>query len=184
MKPPMYEIEIANEQTCLPIDEPLLINVVRYTLEQECATGAQISLALVDDETIWDLNRRYLQHDYPTDVLSFLLESDRDEDADVAELDVPRGSGCWLSGEIIVGVEMAVRMAADYDWRPQDEVLLYVVHGLLHLCGYDDLTSAEQAVMRDREREILKHWNLVPHYLESAKNSVESVDQSAGAESP
>lgn len=59
-------------------------------------------------------------------------------------------------------------MAAKYRWRPLDEVTLYVVHGLLHLCGYDDMTRKEQASMQQREREVLADWGLSPHYAEPA----------------
>ena len=71
-----------------------------------------------------------------------------------------------IEGEVIVSAEMALQMAEQYHWHGADELCLYLVHGLLHLCGYDDLTEVEQIVMRQREREILRHWNLTPHYAE------------------
>ena len=59
---------------------------------------------------------------------------------------------------------MAAQRAAEYQWTPHEELILYLVHGLLHLCGYDDLTPAERRIMRAREKEILAYWNLTPHY--------------------
>jgi probable rRNA maturation factor len=160
----MYEIEINNEQDQLELPADWLRDIVQQTLAAEQVRSAVISVAVVDNPTIWRLNRRHLQHDYPTDVLSFLLESDPEA--------VPatgiRGAGRMIEGEVIVSAEMALEMAAQYHWQGADELCLYLVHGLLHLCGYDDLSPEEQIVMRRRERDILQFWNLTPHYAEDA----------------
>ena len=157
-----YQIDISNEQDRLDLSADWLQDIVRQTLAQEHVRIANISIAVVDNATIWRLNRRHLQHDYPTDVLSFLLDSD--------PVEVPatglRGTGRTLEGEVVVSAEMALQMAAQYHWSGTDELCLYLVHGLLHLCGYDDLTPKEQQVMRGRERDILRLWNLTPHYAE------------------
>jgi len=166
----MYSIEIANEQTLLNIDDPLLEDVARQTLSAEQVAAAEISIALVDNGAIHEINRQYLQHDFATDVISFLLDEFGPEDAAAPEaepstgLPTVRGAGKTLSGEVIISTEMAADMARDYGWQARDEVILYLVHGLLHLCGYDDLSADEQRVMRAREVEILARWNLVPHY--------------------
>lgn len=173
----MYAVAIANEQKALRINRPRLTAVVEATLESEKVAAAEISVALVNDERIHEINCEFLQHDYPTDVISFLLESSggsatskarkkRSKSArgDAALSSEPRGAGKRLGGEIIISAEMAVRMAADYDWRPMQELTLYLVHGLLHLCGYDDLTPDEQVLMRAREVEVLQPWKIVPHY--------------------
>jgi len=165
-----YHIDIANQQACLELDEALLHNAVETVLRSEQVRGAEISVALVDNRAIRPLNRQYLGHDYDTDVLSFLLDSDPPEPASTG----PRGADRMIEGEVIVSVEMALNTALDYHWSPQDEVLLYLVHGMLHLCGYDDLSEGEQRVMRVREREVLQHWNLTPHYAAD-----EGTDQAA-----
>lgn len=156
-----YQIEIHNSQSLLPIDESHLMDVVRRTLADEEVVAADVSVAVVDNETIHELNRRYLAHDYETDVLSFLLDGDGPE-AQSLEPFTKRGRGKRIDGEVIVSAEAAAEMAADFSWRPQDELVLYLVHGLLHLVGYDDLTDAEREVMRRREREVLRFWDLVP----------------------
>lgn len=158
----MYQIEISNEQDQLDLSPDWLEEIVRQTLVQEQVREATISVAVVDNATIWRLNRRHLQHDYPTDVLSFLLESDPVE----LPATGPRGGGRTLEGEVIVSAEMALQTAAQYHWQGTDELCLYLVHGLLHLCGYDDLNPEEQLVMRGRERDILRLWKLTPHYAE------------------
>ncbi len=109
---------------------------------------ADVSLAIVDDPTIHRINREFLQHDYPTDVLSFLLERSADR----------------LEGEVIASADTAIGSAARYGWAPADELLLYVIHGTLHLVGYDDLAPEPQVTMRERERDYLKHFGLEPRY--------------------
>ena len=168
----MYEIDITNKQHCLEVPADRLRDIVQRTLSEERVRSAVISVAVVDNRTIWRLNRRHLQHDYPTDVLSFLLERDP---ASIPAAG-PRGAGRLIEGEVIVSAEMAMQMAAQYHWRDVDEVCLYLVHGLLHLCGYDDLTPEEQMVMRHRERDILRFWNLIPSYRDdTAPPLVESA---------
>lgn len=163
-----YEVEIDDSQKVLKVDHRRLVDVARSVLAAEKCVSASISIAIVDNETIHDLNIRYLQHDYPTDVLSFLLEEEVDPESLPIPKGSPRGCGKRIEGEIILSSEMAKQMAAKYHWKPLDEVTLYVVHGLLHLCGYDDMTRKEQASMQQREREVLADWGLSPHYAEPA----------------
>ncbi|NQV22918.1 MAG: rRNA maturation RNase YbeY [Rhodopirellula sp.] len=151
----MYEIDVANHQECLTIDEEFVRNIVRQTLESEQVTAATISVAIVDNAQIHQLNRKFLNHDYETDVLSFLLEESCDLAGD-QQADAPRGTGKTIDGEIIVSTEMAIDMAADYAWDAIDELTLYIVHGLLHLCGYDDLTAEELPIMRERECHVFE----------------------------
>ncbi len=72
-----------------------------------------------------------------------------------------RGAGRRIDGEVLVSAEMAVQMSARFGWSPRDELTLYLVHGLLHLCGYDDLSPAERRLMRQRERTILAQLKIV-----------------------
>ena len=100
---------------------------------------ARISVAVVDDETIARLNWQYLRHRGPADVLSFLLD---------------RSDG--LEGEVIVGVQAACGLRRQYGWPPHDELLLYVIHGMLHLVGHDDANAALRLEMQKRETAILE----------------------------
>ena len=105
-----------------------------------------ISLVLCDDPTIQELNRRFLNHDYPTDVLSFLLSGD-DE--------TPKGKQ-KLVGEIIISVETAERNAKRYRQTLESELIRLATHGTLHLLGYDDNTRQQRKLMRQKERKYLK----------------------------
>jgi len=156
----MIRIEIANQQDCLDIDKAFVRSVARKTLQAEQVTSATISIAILDNPAIHELNRQFLNHDYETDVLSFSL-SDEDQPERFV-IGAPRGAGRHIEGEVIVSAEMAIAMAADYKWSARDELALYLVHGLLHLCGYDDLTEDELPVMRRREQEIFELLGLQP----------------------
>lgn len=161
-----YQIDIDDGQKALKVDHKRLTEITRELLAAEKCVSATISIAIVDNDTIHDLNQRYLQHDYATDVLSFLLECEIEPESLPIPKSAPRGAGKRLDGEIIVSAEMAKETAAKYRWQPLDELTLYVVHGLLHLCGYDDLSAKEMKVMRQREQEVLKTWKLTPHYAD------------------
>jgi probable rRNA maturation factor len=137
----MGRISIASPQEFVPIDRGRMREVVRVVLEGEGADDAEISLAFVDNPTIHTLNLRYLNHDEPTDVLSFPL----------SEPDSGR-----LAGELVVGAEVARDQAAERGHEVQAELALYVIHGLLHLCGYDDHKPEGAAAMRSRERHYLR----------------------------
>jgi probable rRNA maturation factor len=141
------QVQTANRQS-RPVNAARLAVVVRQVLEAERAGPAEISLAIVDDPTIHELNRRYLDHDWPTDVLSFDLSDE----------------GGPLSGEIVVSADTAAAGAERFGWSLDEELLLCVVHGALHLAGYDDRSKKKRRAMREREREHLEAFGLTPRY--------------------
>jgi probable rRNA maturation factor len=143
-------VEIANQQTVVAIDEDRLRRGICGVIAGESVHRANISLAVVDDATIHDINRRFLNHDCPTDVLSFVLE---------------REEG-FFEGEIVASAETAARTAQSFGWTPDDELLFYVIHGALHLVGYDDQSIEAQKEMRDREIFYLNQFGLSPRYEE------------------
>jgi probable rRNA maturation factor len=141
----MGKIAIASPQEVVEIDRRRMREVARTVLEGEAVVDAEISLAFVDNATIHQLNRRYLNHDEPTDVLSFPL----------SELGAKR-----LAGELVIGAEVAKAQAESRGHDVQAELALYVIHGLLHLCGHDDKTADHAKAMRQRERHYLKALSL------------------------
>ena len=78
LRHPMLSIEVANQQTAVALDLSRIQRIVEAILRDAGIAEAQLSIALVDDATIHQLNRRYLEHDDPTDVLSFVLEREGD----------------------------------------------------------------------------------------------------------
>lgn len=135
------EIEISDTQGHLRVVPEDLAALARSVLLAEGRRRASISIALVDQAAIHAINRDHLGHDWPTDVISFDLSEPGD---------------AILVGELVVSAEMAAATAVDLGVAPGDELALYVVHGLLHLCGYDDLTELDAAAMRRREDELLR----------------------------
>jgi len=128
---------VTNEQSSLRVNRRRLAAAVRVALTGQRA--AQVSLAVVDDARIRELNRRFLAHDYPTDVLSFVLEQSED----------------YWEGEVIVSAERAQAECGRYGWGPTEELLLYVIHGTLHLVGDDDLRPGPRRMMRAQEKACL-----------------------------
>lgn len=144
----MFRISIADDQQGLILDHARLRIVIESVLRGESIDEAEISLAIVDDPQIHELNRRFLNHDEPTDVLSFLLDQ----------------RPGYIEGEIVVSGDTAAARAVQFNWPPEDELLLYVVHGTLHLAGYDDQTPELRGEMRRRERHYLHGFGLTPPY--------------------
>ncbi len=101
----------------------------------------ELSVALVDDERMARLHKQFLKIDGPTDVLTFELDHD--------------STGRCTGGEVIVCVPEAERRAAELKIDVADELLLYALHGLLHLSGFDDKTAAGYQSMHRREDRIL-----------------------------
>jgi probable rRNA maturation factor len=136
----MGKIAIATPQEIVAVDRKRIREIVRAILDGEGVADAEISVAFVDNPTIHRLNKRYLNHDEPTDVLSFPL----------SEPNTKR-----LAGELVIGVEVAQGQAQERGHDVQQELALYVIHGLLHLCGYDDEDDEAAQEMRRRERHYL-----------------------------
>lgn len=104
--------------------------------------GGQLTVCFVDDQLMRDLNRRYLDIDDSTDVLSFNY-----------------GAKAWAA-DIVVCVDEALRNCREYKTTLESELFLCVAHGLLHLAGYDDQSERQQTVMRQKERSYLACFKL------------------------
>jgi probable rRNA maturation factor len=141
-----FEVSLANEQASHAVNEPQLIAAAQAVLDDSDFQSASLSIAIVDDATMQALNRQYLNHDYPTDVLSFALEDD----------------GQHLEGEIIVSADTAASAAAEHGTTAASEQLLYVIHGTLHLIGYGDKLPEEADAMCAAEARFLKLFFPLP----------------------
>src|SRR5262245_44236116 len=141
----MIRVSISCPHENVRVDRGALRDLARAVLGSEGLRDAEISLAFVDNPTIQRLNRQFLDHDEPTDVLSFPL----------AEPGAKK-----LAGEVVIGAEVAQEQAARRGYDTQAELALYVIHGLLHLCGYDDKSAQAAAEMRQRERHYLRQLGL------------------------
>ncbi|HJZ54113.1 MAG TPA: rRNA maturation RNase YbeY [Gemmataceae bacterium] len=136
----MIRISVASPQEVIALDYQGLKAAARTVLEGEGVAEAKVTLAFVDNPHIHRLNKQFLDHDKPTDVLTFPYSA---------------AGAKKLEGEVVIGVEVAKEYAADRGHDVGLELVLYVVHGCLHLCGYGDTDKKSAAAMRAKEREYL-----------------------------
>jgi len=145
-----WQIACCNRQRRLPVRQADIRRLFTAALTTLGAAEADLSVVIVSDAEIAQLHDRWLGVSGPTDVISFDLRT-------AAGPAPPEpASGLRLAGEIIASGETAVREAARYHWRPEHELAYYLLHGLLHLCGFDDLAPGPRRVMRRRERQLMQ----------------------------
>ena len=118
-----------------------IVKYVRRVLMKERRRKADVSIVFVDARSIRRLNREYLGHDFGTDVLSFCLEK--------------KGI---LEGEVYVSLDSARQQARRYHVAFSNEVARLVIHGTLHLVGYDDGRPQQAKKMKKVEEAHLLHW--------------------------
>jgi probable rRNA maturation factor len=145
-------LEFSNRQSSLNVDILLWEQLLTSLLHVEGVTRGEVSVSIVHDHEIQVLNWEYLKHDYPTDVLSFVLDRQADE----------------LNGEIVVSSDTALARCLEFGWSAHDELTLYLIHGALHLVGYNDKTPEDCQQMRERER----------HYLSPLTRTAAAADRS------
>jgi len=153
-KPPRSTIvvDVSDRQKLLRVSAPGLERLVRKALAAEGVEQAEIGIVLVDDRRIAAVHRRWLGVPGPTDVITF----------DLANGAAVPPQAAVLAGDIVVSTETARRMARAVVWTPRHELAYYIVHGILHLTGYDDHTTAGRRSMRARERAVMKACGLPP----------------------
>ncbi|MGR3219351.1 MAG: rRNA maturation RNase YbeY [Candidatus Anammoxibacter sp.] len=136
------QIEIANLQSLYNVKKNEIKKILKNVLK-DVGKDAELSIVFVDDEKIKELNKSFLGKDTSTDVLAFYLgDSGKEEDGKIC-------------GEIVVSVETAIEVAGKINSDVTSEIYLYLVHGLLHLMGYDDKDKKMADKMHSEERRIL-----------------------------
>ena len=146
---PTYDIAIVRSGVSgdAPAADEIIREAVRAALRRHEVRTAKIGVALVDDAHIADLNARHLNHEGPTDVLTFDLRDETDTDAESPAVDV--------EGDIVMSIETAAAQARQRGHGTDAEAALYAVHGVLHLLGYDDHDEWDAVRMHTVEDEIL-----------------------------
>ena len=107
-------------------------------------SGRSVSVFLTDDKEIRKINRRFLKHDYATDVISFWFEAGQLTGKESDHL-----------GDLVVSLETAKRVAKEMGILFREELARYLIHGTLHLLGYDDKRPGDKKVMHRRQEKIL-----------------------------
>lgn len=144
-----YELNLEVEDSVASrVDQASILAMLdRVLAEDEIEEGAAVTVVLADDTLLHELNLRHREVDAPTDVLSF--PADEGE-----EFPTPEGEPRYL-GDIVVSVERVGRQAAEAGLAERDELAHVILHGLLHLLGYDHEEPEEEAVMKAREEGVL-----------------------------
>ncbi|MCA9404089.1 MAG: rRNA maturation RNase YbeY [Candidatus Omnitrophica bacterium] len=137
------EIDITDQQKKLPLKISSIQTNVETILRHLKIRKADLSLAFVSSQKIRALNIKYLNRAHTTDVLAFDLSSGED------------GPGV-LTGEVIISTDAVVQNARRFGTTPASELALYIIHGILHLTGYDDHAAADRERMRAKEQEVLR----------------------------
>jgi len=149
----MISISIKNQQELVEPDFTALKAAAKIVLEGEGVSAGKITVALFDDATIHALNKRHLNHDEPTDVLAFPYSEP---------------TAKKVEADIAVGAGVAKAAAEERGHDVQAELCLYIIHGCLHLRGYDDKTDEGAAEMRRKEAIYLRKLGLPPIAGDSA----------------
>lgn len=141
--------------------ETLANKIVKAVLDYEdWDDNFEISISFVDNQEMQDLNKEYRNIDAPTDVLSFsMLEFEEDDEGfesdlnDYIEEELPLG-------DIVISVERAIEQAGEYGHSKDREIAFLLVHGMLHLLGYDHEEKADERVMFQKQDTILGILNI------------------------
>lgn len=149
------EISVLYEQTDPELEMLALEDFVAFVLgELSCPENTDVTITFVSDKRIHELNRDYRGIDRPTDVLSFECDNTpfEDEEIDIALL--PE----YELGDVIIAPDIARAQAREYQTTFAEEIQLLIVHGLLHLNGYDHIELDEALVMEGMEDTLLRAW--------------------------
>ena len=149
-----WKIDVVDRTGECAVEAERLGELAERVLRDERVVEAEVGVAIVDDLEMTRLHVEFLQIDTPTDVLTFPLHGDSLEPWS-GPLEALRGAGRRIGGEVGIGVDTARRVALELGTDVSEEVILYLVHGLLHLCGYDDRDELQRRQMRRREAEVL-----------------------------
>jgi rRNA maturation RNase YbeY len=132
-------IQFLTENTDMPAFDPAQVrNWIQRVAALHGKTAGDIAYLFCDDARILEVNNQYLQHDYYTDIITF--------DYSIGKV---------ISGDIYISVDTVETNALLYTCNVEKELYRVIIHGILHLCGYDDTTPALQLKMTELENEAL-----------------------------
>ena len=140
-------VDVIDRQRAVRVGAAWLARVVRRALVRQGVDRAEITILLVGDRRMARLHEEWLGVPGTTDVITFDLADGRDG---------------GLRGDVVVSAETARRVSRELGWAPRHEVAYYVVHGLLHLAGHDDIDPVRRRAMRARERVLMAAAGLPP----------------------
>ena len=134
------DLELIREKALKTIEEVLKV--------ENFNENAEVSLSIVDKDTIHKLNKDYRNVDRETDVLSFPMEEEAFDD---------EGNPIFLLGDIVICLDVARNQAAEFGHSLEREMMYLICHSTLHLLGYDHIEEDDKAKMRAKEKEVMKN---------------------------
>jgi rRNA maturation RNase YbeY len=136
-------INFFNENIERPsIDYKIVKQWIKYVINYHEFKTKDISIVFCSDDYLLDINRKYLDHDYFTDIITFNYNNK-----------------LQISGDLFISIETVKKNAADYNVTENDELLRVIIHGILHLLGFNDQTEIEISLMREQETIALELYN-------------------------
>jgi probable rRNA maturation factor len=155
-------LAFANLQRAKRLNLALLKTITQATLaELPNVTAWDLGFYLVGARKMAGINESHLNHEGPTDVITFDYSErgtpSRERGARNAERGIENSKTLTLVGEVFICVDVAVTQAREFRTSWQAEIARYIVHALLHLCGYDDLTPAARREMKQHENRLVRH---------------------------
>jgi len=143
-----------NNESGMEADEQGLVRLARFALDRlRIHPQADLSILLVDEQTMADYHERFMDLPGPTDVMSFPMDELREPSDDE---DPPLG----MLGDIVLCPAVTERQAAENGRQPDEEAEYLLIHGLLHLLGHDHAEPEEKAVMFGLNDKIIQAWSL------------------------
>ena len=144
----MRELQVRNRQRDQALDVKFVRELARALLEQELGLAAyELGLTFISADRMAEINEHYLQHEGSTDVITFDYRDGYER---------PGDGSSELAGEIFISVSDARRQASEFKTRWEEEIVRYIVHGVLHLRGYNDLSSKKRTVMKHEENRLVR----------------------------
>lgn len=138
------QIYISNRQKTTKISKVKIKKIVKSVIELENQTCDEVSVHFVTVKEICHLHQRFFNDPSQTDCISL-------------PMDDPSDTHYRILGEIFVCPETALQYAESHQCDSNDEITLYIIHGLLHLMGYDDINTNERLIMRKAEKRHMDH---------------------------
>ncbi len=165
----MIDVYVADEQHDHPIDLERWCALAQGALADEGVRGlAEVSLIFADELTISALNVQFMGREGPTDVLSFPIDNEPEPSGRVPDAggtgpgEPPTPEIPQLVGDVVICPAVAARNAVEHECSLDDELALLIVHGVLHLLGWDHALDEEAERMEARERQLLaRHYRAV-----------------------
>ncbi|ASF29483.1 MULTISPECIES: rRNA maturation RNase YbeY [Bacillus amyloliquefaciens group] len=150
-------IDIVDETNSVSADALQEVEkLLQFAAEKEGVQDqAEVSITIVTNDEIREINRDYRGKDTPTDVISFALEEEGEDEVEIVGADMPP-----VLGDIIISADRTKEQAEEYGHSFMRELGFLAVHGFLHLLGYDHMTKEEEEEMFSKQKDLLDEYGL------------------------